>query len=359
MGHRFAALESLAEAALQDGLGSAIALSVGSEGQERFRLCRGHLWRVPTMGPPVGEHPWFDLASLTKPLVTAALAMRFVERGSLDLATPVRRWLGQAATSGTVAHLLGHAAGLAPHVRFYQQLLAGDFDGQRDARAALVHLASQHPLTYEPGAATVYSDLGYLVLGHVLECVGQAQLDELARREITEPLELDAHFVDLRAAGARRLPYVATELADGAAICGQVHDENARAGGGVFGHAGLFGRIEDVARLARALVTPRGWLRAETAMTFFTSAAGPGSWRLGWDTPATVAGSSHAGDAWPRVGSVGHLGFTGTSLWLALPQRRWVAILTNRVHPSRDGSAEGIKRLRRALMDAAWHALEG
>jgi CubicO group peptidase (beta-lactamase class C family) len=83
------------------------------------------------------------------------------------------------------------------------------------------------------------------------------------------------------------------------------------------------------------------------------SAAPDTSWRLGWDTPSATAGVSHAGDRWPRVGAVGHTGFTGTSLWLDLPRRRWVALLTNRVHPTREGTADAIKALRRAVGDAA------
>lgn len=354
MSARFARLEQLAESALASGLGSAVAISVGDRGEECFQLSRGHLWRVPALGPQADAQAWFDLASLTKPLATVALCMRLVERGELALARPVQYWVGTARTTGTVAHLLGHAAGCAPHVKFFERLDQARRQGEA-ARQALVRLAAEHPLEYEPGARTVYSDLGYLLLGHVVEQAGQAELDALFAREVAAPLELGAHFTPVP--GAR--PYVGTEVEGGSLVCGVVHDENARAGGGVHGHAGLFGRIEDVARLARAfLAPPRDWLSMQTVEQFFSSSAGPGSWRLGWDTPSLTLGVSHAGDRWPRQGAVGHLGFTGTSLWLALPQRRWVALLTNRVHPSREGSAEGIKDLRRAVMDEAWRALE-
>lgn len=361
MEHRFAALDPLLEEALAAGLGSAATLSVGSAGREVYRCCLGRRWRVPEPGPVIDGDTWFDLASLTKPLVTAALAMALFERGRLDLDAPVRRYLGDAVTPGTVAQLLGHAAGMAPHVRFFEQLAAGERAGQSSARAALIHLACRHPLTYAPGQATVYSDLGYLVLGHVLECVGDARLDELWASQVAEPLEVGAHFPGAEAsgAGADDRAYVATELEPAGLVCGQVHDENARAGGGVFGHAGLFGRIDDVARMAAAMTAlGGGWLRADTVQRFFSTAAGPGSWRLGWDTPSATPGVSHAGDLWPRHGAVGHLGFTGTSLWLAPAQGRWVALLTNRVHPTRDGTADGIKLLRRAVMDQAWRALE-
>jgi CubicO group peptidase (beta-lactamase class C family) len=145
-----------------------------------------------------------------------------------------------------------------------------------------------------------------------------------------------------------------------------VHDENAAYGGRVCGHAGLFGRIGDVARFAAALVdtaagTPRGRLCPEVVHRFATTAPVPGAtWRLGFDTPSETPGVSHAGDRWPRTGALGHTGFTGTSLWLDLPRRRWVALLTNRVHPTRHGgSTEAIKALRRAVADAAVELLDG
>ena len=100
---------------------------------------------------------------------------------------------------------------------------------------------------------------------------------------------------------------------------------------------------------------PRGRFTTDMVTHFATTSAAPNTtWRLGWDTPSSTPGVSHAGDLWPRTGSIGHLGFTGTSLWLDLPNRRWVALLTNRVHPSRFGSsAEDIKALRRAVNDRA------
>jgi CubicO group peptidase (beta-lactamase class C family) len=126
----------------------------------------------------------------------------------------------------------------------------------------------------------------------------------------------------------------------------------------------VFATLGDVARFAAAIVdtaagTPCGRFDPRTVSEFLTSAPIPGSsWRLGWDTPSPAPGVSNAGDRWPRTGAVGHTGFTGTSLWLDLPNRRWVALLTNRVHPTRHaGTAEAIKALRRAINDAALDAL--
>jgi len=345
------AIVTLVEDALGRGLGSAAALSIGEGGREVFRMVRGHTRRVPDRGPLVDERAWFDVASLTKPIATAASAMVLAGDGRLDLETPIRRWLPDAASEGTVRQLLGHAAGCAAHVEFFRLLRATP---PADPRAALVAMAAREPAS-APGVRAVYSDLGYIMLGAILERVGGAPLEELFADLVAGPLGLTARYP-----GETALPgAVATEVDDRGVVCGRVHDENAYFGGGVCGHAGLFATLDDVARFAAAIVdtahgTPRGRLRPDVVTAFATTAAAPAtSWRLGWDTPSPTPGISHAGDRWPRTGSIGHLGFTGTSLWLDLPRRRWVALLTNRVHPSRHDSADGIKALRRAVNDAA------
>jgi CubicO group peptidase (beta-lactamase class C family) len=159
---------------------------------------------------------------------------------------------------------------------------------------------------------------------------------------------------------------VATEVcARRGLVLGEVHDENAHVSGGVAGHAGLFAPVRDVSRFGQAMIElldgrDTGGISAAVAREFVDTAAAPGhTRRLGWDTPSSEPGVSHAGDRWPRRGAFGHLGFTGTSLWLDVPRRRWVALLTNRVHPSREGErAAAIKDLRRDVMDAAVAMLE-
>jgi CubicO group peptidase (beta-lactamase class C family) len=349
-----ALLDTALDAAPGAPLGSAAALSIGDGGVEQVQLVRGAVRRVPDLGPAIDERTAFDLASLTKPMATVALAMVLVGDGALDLDAPVRRWLPGAATTGTVRHLLGHAAGCAAHVEFFRALAPGDHGGP-EPRGALIDLAARHPAG-PPGAQAVYSDLGFLVLGAVLERAAGLPLDEAFRRAVAEPLGLSG----ARFPGATPLPgAVATELDDRGLVAGRVHDENAYFGGGICGHAGLFATIGDVAAFAAALVDtaagrPRGRWRPDVVRRFLADAPVPGAtWRLGWDTPSPVPGVSHAGDRWPRTGAVGHTGFTGTSLWLDLPRRRWVALLTNRVHPTRHGTADAIKALRRAVGDAA------
>jgi CubicO group peptidase (beta-lactamase class C family) len=338
--------------ALAAGLGSAVALSIGDAGVEQERLVRGTTRRVPDPGAAIDERTAFDLASLTKPMATAALAMVLVGDRALDLDAPVRRWLPGAATTGSVGQLLGHAAGCAAHVEFFRALRAG---AHADPRGELVDLAARHPAA-APGADAVYSDLGYIVLGAIVERAAGMPLDDAFRALIAGPLGLSGACYPAAAA----LPgAVATELDDRGLVSGRVHDENAYFAGGVCGHAGLFAAIGDVAGFAAALLDTaaghaRGRWHPDVVRRFVTGAPVPGAtWRLGWDTPSPTPGVSHAGDRWPRTGAIGHTGFTGTSLWLDLPRGRWVALLTNRVHPTRHGTAGAMKALRRAIGDAA------
>jgi CubicO group peptidase (beta-lactamase class C family) len=250
-----------------------------------------------------------------------------------------------------VRHLLGHTAGCAAHVELYRRLRV---EQHADPYAVIVSRAQREPCG-PAGVVAVYSDLGFIQLGAVLERAAGESLSAMFARYVAEPLELGARYAGTTPiAGA-----VATELDDRGLVCGLVHDENCYYSGGIAGHAGLFGSIDDVARFAAAIVdsaagTPRGRFVPEVVQRFFTDAPTPGAtWRLGWDTPSHTPGVSQAGDRWPRTGAVGHTGFTGTSLWLDLPKRRWVALLTNRVHPTRFGTtADAIKTLRRAVNDA-------
>lgn len=341
----------LVDEALAGGLGSAAAVSVGDGGHEVYRYLAGTVRRVPDRGPAIDDTTRFDLASVTKPMATVAIAMVLVAERRLDLDAPVRSYVPDASTTGSVRQLLGHSAGCAAHVEIFRHLRAAR---PANPRAVLVERAARERCD-APGVAAVYSDLGFIQLGAVLERAGNAPLEQLFASLVAGPLGLAATY-------ARTTPLascVATELDDRGLVCGLVHDENCYFGGGVAGHAGLFGTVDDVARFAAAIVdtaagTPRGRFSTEVVTRFFTDAPVPSStWRLGWDTPSATPGVSQAGDRWPRTGAVGHLGFTGTSLWLDLPHRRWVALLTNRVHPSRHGdTAERIKSLRRAVHDA-------
>ncbi len=307
--------------------------------------------------PAVRDDTLYDLASLTKVVVTTTLAAQLVERGLLALAEPAsarlpdfRAALGEGVTVG---HLLDHSSGLPAHLPLYL-----DTAGPAAYRARLAQVA----LEAVPGTRTAYSDLGFLVLGLLLEQAGGAGLEELARARVLEPLGLrDTLFrppVELR---ARIAP---TEDCSwrGRRLQGEVHDENAWALGGVAPHAGLFGSAGDLARFARCLLgggeLEGARLLAPETLALFTRRTGrpPGSSRaLGWDTP-----SGQSSSAGSRLGprAFGHTGFTGTSLWLDPAAGLYVVLLSNRVHPTRATGVEAIRGVRRAVADAAVADLE-
>jgi CubicO group peptidase (beta-lactamase class C family) len=315
-------IAGLLDEALTKELGSAAAVSVGDSGQEVFRYLAGTTRRVPDRGPSITQNTPFDLASVTKPMSTVAIAMVLVTEGRLDLDAPVRQFLPRAQTTGTVRQLLGHTAGCASHVEFFRRLRA---ERPADPRARLVELACIEPCS-APGTTAVYSDVGFIQLGALVEVAAGMPLERAFVEYVAGPLSLDAaRFAPTPIADA-----VATELDDRGLVCGLVHDENCYFGGRIAGHAGLFAPIGDVVRFAQAIVDtaaghPRGRFTTDTVTRFFTDAPTPGStWRLGWDSPSHTPGISQAGDRWPRTGAVGHTGFTGTSIWIDIAHRRWV-----------------------------------
>jgi CubicO group peptidase (beta-lactamase class C family) len=283
----------------------------------------------------------FDIASLTKALSTTTLTMIFEERGLLSLSDEVRPGI-------TVRHLLCHASGLPA----WRSLVPRP--DLPDRRAAVVAAARQAPLESTPGARSQYSDLGFILLGDLLERRGGARLDKLFEKEISRPLGSGLTF---HPAAGRAAP---TERG----LVGVVHDDNARAMEGVAGHAGLFGTAADVFAVAASLLASfldrrdrrdhKVLVEPSTVRRYFTPSGVPGStWCLGWDRPSEEGSS--AGTRWPRSG-VGHLGFTGCSLWLDPPRGRAAILLSNRVHPT--SKNEAIKGLRPVLHDAIVAALD-
>jgi CubicO group peptidase (beta-lactamase class C family) len=277
----------------------------------------------------------FDVASLTKPLSTTMLAMMAIDEGALALDDRPRNEL-------TVEHLLTHSSGLPAW-----KLLGA-------TRAEVLRAVAAEPLESPPGSVARYSDLGFILLGAAVEHALGEPLDAAFARRVAQPLGIGTRFNPQER--ARCAP---TE----GELRGVVHDENARAMGGVAGHAGLFSTARDVSRIVRALVaawhgvrstsTPR-LLPAARVRQMWTPSTVPGStWCLGWDRPSATGSS--AGERWPKDG-VGHLGFTGCSIWIDPPRARWVVLLSNRVHPTRANHA--IKQLRPQLHDAIVSALD-
>jgi CubicO group peptidase (beta-lactamase class C family) len=302
---------------------------------------------------PMARETIFDLASLTKPIATTTLVMLLANDGALDLDDPVAKFLPEFAERGkqpvTLRHLLCHASGLRPWRGFHEPLLERErktgerIIGTPAARAWVLERVLRSALVHEPGEAAVYGDLDFIVLGAVVEAVTRRPLDELAAERVFAPLGMRDTFFVRTGDGEPGLPdavrrrVAATENCPwrGRIVWGEVHDPNASVMGGVAGHAGLFATADDVMAFAQAIVDvwhgrsdalPRERLRG-----FLTRQRLPADsdWALGWDTPTRGASSSgkHFSEA-----SVGHLGFTGTSLWIDLEKEAIVVMLTNRVH---------------------------
>lgn len=318
---------------MRDGVFPGAALAWGLGGREG-RASVGQRRLVPEPAP-LGAATWFDLASLTKPIATVTLAMRMVERGALDLDAPAARWAPGLDGRIRVRDLLAHASGLPAWRPLHERA--------RD-RAHLVELAATEPLEREPGAASVYSDLGFIVLGAVLERVGGERLDALFA-PVARALGWSGGYAPLPTADV-----AATEVP----LEGVVHDENARAMGGVAPHAGLFAPLEDVAAYCRAVLAGLPGVSPATQARFLAPAGVPGStWCLGLDRPSP-AGYSSAGGRMSRQ-AVGHLGFTGCSLWIDPARELYVVLLSNRVHPTR--ANDRIRAFRPVFHDAVLAAL--
>ena len=297
--------------------------------------------------PEVRTDTIYDLASLTKVVVTTTTAMILVDEGRLDLSRPVSAFLPRFRGAGkervTVESLLTHSSGLDWGASLYK-----DTKGKQ----AFVERIEAMDLKYAPGSKSLYSDLGVILLGEILERVAGEPLDSFAQKRILEPLGMkDTRYrpgpeLMARIAPTERDPW------RGRLIRGEVHDENAFAMGGVAPHAGLFGTAPDLARFAQMLlnggVLEHQRIVSREVVEQFTRRAGvPDSSRaLGWDTPSP---NSSAGDRLsPR--SFGHTGFTGTSMWIDPERKVFVILLTNRVHPTRENNA--IFEVRRAVADA-------
>ena len=331
----FAEPEALLSHAVTQGIFPVAVAEVGDQS--------GHLWRYATgrleidgIAHPAGVNTVFDLASLTKVIATATLAMRQVDNGTLDLDEPIcqrlREWRASDRVLVTVRDLLTHASGLTAHLPFFR-----DCTRRMDFEPAICHL----PLECPPRTRSIYSDLGFILLGFLLtdtdpsRATLASQFASVAHARNWGDLQyLPSDSWRSRTAPTEHDPW------RGRLLVGEVHDENAFALGGVAGHAGLFGTVEAVGRFARdvlAAASGRSTLAStETVREFCQRSPLPGSSRaLGWDTmlPTSSCGTRMSEDA------IGHTGFTGTSLWIDPISNYYLVLLTNRVYPTRSNNA--------------------
>jgi CubicO group peptidase (beta-lactamase class C family) len=346
----FSAASQILEYAARQRAFPAAVIEVGDPTRPLWRRAFGRL-RYDDDAPVAGEDTIFDLASLTKVLATAAFVMQQVERGSLGLddcvGEYVSAWEGADRAHVTIRDLLSHSGGLTAYVPFYR-----DYRGRAEFERAICTV----PLEYEPRTKSVYSDLGFMLLGFVLEVHSSlpARFDAL-RRQMGLVEDMQFH---LPAIWKARTAPTEMDLWRDRLLVGEVHDENAAALGGAAGHAGLFGTAMAVGQYARHLLQildgKVGAFQRGTLETFIARRSEiPGSSRaLGWDT--MLPASSCGGAMSPRA--FGHTGFTGTSLWIDPDRSVYVVLLTNRVHPSRANDA--IRQVRPAVHDAVMRELD-
>ncbi len=336
-------VQKLLDDAVQAGAFPAAVVEVGDATRVLWSEALGRLTFDPA-SPPTPLDAVFDLGSLTKVLATTPIVMQEFERGVIGLDEPVSHyipaWTGADRTGVTIRDLLAHSSGLPAHRHFYETM---------SGRAPFERAICTTPLEYAPRARSIYSDLGFMLLGFLLD-----DRRPLAQRFTALRVQIriveDLQFHPPASWRTRIAP--TEEPFRRRATIGAVADENAAALGGVAGHAGLFGTAAGVGQHARHLLQVLdgkvGAFQRATLEQFITKRADvPGSSRaLGWDTmlPTSSCGIRMS----PR--SFGHTGFTGTSLWIDPDRGIYVVLLTNRVHPT--DANDAIRQVRPAVPDA-------
>ncbi len=344
---------------VQSGVFPGAVLFVRQQGEIRFHQAIGHTSSLPD-APTVQVDTIYDLASLTKPLATASSFLLLVQSQQVSLtqtlATILEETKGTPLGQVLLKDLLSHQGGLPAWRPFYQAfppVFPSEPEFRQQRMQAVMELILKEPLDRTSSLTSVYSDLGYMLLGVVVERVTGQSLNIFTKDQIFRPLQVrsltfgiqDRKDVDV----LKNISPTEEDPWRGRLLHGEVHDENAAALGGVAGHAGLFGTAQAVGRVTQSwLDSYRGKpsiFQGEVFRQFVKAQPGT-SWGLGWDTPSQPSSSGQ----WFSPESFGHLGFTGTSVWIDPVRELEVIFLSNRVHPTRDNQA--IKTFRPKLHDA-------
>lgn len=323
--------QALIDTARPNGIAPAVVIDVGNMEESLWSYATGHFTYDPS-SPQTQVNTIFDLASLTKVIATTTIAMRYVDSGTLTLDDKIiahlSKWKGMDRAHVTIRDLLNHSSGLTAHLPFFN-----DYRG----RAEFEHAICELPLEYTPRSQSIYSDLGFILLGFILSDLS-ANGDSLHTQFSHVVKERDWGTIGYRPPPAWLSRVAPTEHDPwrGRLLSGEVHDENCHALGGVAGHAGLFATSEAIGRFAqdtlRAFSGEDTFASTETVNVFQRRSSVPDSSRaLGWDRmlPTSSCGRFMSPE------SIGHTGFTGTSLWIDPTADRYVTILTNRVCPTR------------------------
>jgi len=323
---------------------------IGTHAGPIATVAAGHLDWAPS--PVPNDRTIWDLASLTKVVGMTSAMMQLVEEGKVALDAPVQRylpeWQGPNKEKVTVRDLITHRSGLPAFKTYYKLNVSPD---------STLALFMNTPLDTLPGVRMVYSDIGAILLGKIVERVSGQRLDRYLAQHVFGPLGMtDTQYRPDSSLFARIAP-TERDPWRGRLVHGEVHDENAYALGGISAHAGLFSTAHDLSRLAQAYLNGgeldgARFVKAATIRQFTTVQDSSFSSRaLGWDTPSDRSSAGH----FIKRPAFGHTGFTGTSIWIAPQHDLYVILLTNRVNPTR--ARNGIGRVRVQVADAAMRAL--
>ncbi|HEY6768649.1 MAG TPA: exo-beta-N-acetylmuramidase NamZ domain-containing protein [Candidatus Sulfotelmatobacter sp.] len=330
-------VDAVIEQAISAGTVPGAVLVVGHDGKVVYRKAYGSRSLEPRREPMTVDTV-FDVASLTKVIVTTTSVMQLVESGKIRLNDPVGKYLPEFAQNGkddiTIRQLLTHYSGLAPDL---------DLKSPWQGKGTAYQMAFAQGLAMPSGSEFSYSDINFIVLGALVERVSGEMLDEYAARHIFAPLKMShTRFVP---PATWRWKIAPTQYDENQHMLrGEVHDPTARRMGGIAGHAGLFSTGDDLARFAQALLKGGGGILSPLAVLKMTSPEQPPSAPVlrgfGWDIDSPF--SSNRGDLLP-LGSYGHTGFTGTSLWIDPTTDTYIVLLTNAVHPRGKGNAIALR----------------
>lgn len=374
----FQTVSALMQRGIEEGVAPAMVLLVARDGQVLYFRAFGERTARDDLGNrAVSTDTVFDVAALTNVVVTTTLIMKLVESGKVRIDDRVSRYLQGFGVMGkssiTVGQLLSHCSGFVHWLPFFEELIkanAGARMGVITSRGAKDHIINailRAQLKYEPGSKQVYSDIGFMLLGHLVEVMTGMPLDRAAFRMIFQPLGMkSSSFVDLSMIKRRGIHPVLDIIAPTEecpwrrrVLCGEVHDDNAWAMGGVAGHSGLFMSAYDLHLFTREVIAAfrnqSTFLKRETLQQFWRRPfeESHDSWRFGWDSPGRDNGMA---DSKLSPDAIGICGFTGCSFWLEPQRGIEILLLSNRVHPSR--SNKKILAFRPEIHDAVLDALK-
>jgi uncharacterized protein YbbC (DUF1343 family)/CubicO group peptidase (beta-lactamase class C family) len=334
---RLAVVDSIVERAILDGQIPGAVVLIGHNGQVAYRKAFGRRALEPRREAMTVD-TIFDLASLTKVIATTTAVMQLVEHGKIRLNDTVAKYLPEFGQNGkediTVRQLLTHYSGLAPDI---------DLQPAWQGKETAYKLAFAEKPEAPPGSGFIYSDTNFIVLGALVEHVSGESLDHYSTAHVFSPLKMTRTRYVPPASWRPRIAPTQFDEHDHM-LRGEVHDPRALRMGGVAGHAGLFSTADDLGKFAQALLDGGKGILSPLTVEKMTSPEQPPNATavrgFGWDIDSPF--SSNRGDLLP-VGSFGHTGFTGTSIWIDPTTRTYIILLTNSVHPHGQGNAVGLR----------------